>query len=65
MEEIITILKEIQGTLGNQNKPKMLRIADVADILGVNREKAGKLWDLPDFPRNSVGTQTSRTNGIL
>lgn len=56
MEEAITILKEIRDTLENQNKPKMLRIADVADVLEVNRDKAGKLWDLPDFPRNCMGT---------
>jgi len=65
MEEVITILKEIQDTLENQNKPKMLRIADVAVILGVNREKAGKLWDLEDFPRNNLGTQTSRRNSFF
>lgn len=56
MEEAITILKEIRDTLENQNTPKMLRIKDVAKILGVNQEKAGKLWNLPDFPRYLLGT---------
>ncbi len=50
MEEAISILKEIRDNLENQNKPKMLRIADVADILGVNRDKAGKLWEQEGFP---------------
>ena len=49
-EEAITLLKEIRDTLEVQNKPKMLRIKDVAEILGVNGDKAGKLWDREDFP---------------
>lgn len=49
-EETITILKEIRDSIKNLDNPKMLRIADVAKILGINRDKAGKLWNLPDFP---------------
>lgn len=54
-EEAITLLTEIRDTLKHQDEPKMLRIADVAEILGVNRDKAGKLWDREDFPRYSMG----------
>lgn len=64
-EEAIGLLTEIRDTLKHQDEPKMLRIADVAEILGVNRAKAGQLWDVPDFPRYSMGTQTSRANSIL
>lgn len=64
-EEAINLLTEIRDTLKEQGKPKMLRIADVSEIMGVNRDKAGKLWDLPDFPRYCMGTQASRTNSIL
>ncbi|MCI8397468.1 MAG: hypothetical protein HFJ52_07680 [Clostridia bacterium] len=54
-EEAITLLTEIRDTLKHQDESKMLRIADVAEILGVNRDKAGKLWDREDFPRYSMG----------
>ncbi len=58
-EEATEILKEIKEILIKQNEqksePKMLRIKDVAKILGVNADKAGKLWALPDFPRYRLG----------
>lgn len=57
-EEAITLLKEIRDEIKSQSEPKikMLRIEDVANILGVNRSKASKLWDSEDFPRYCVGT---------
>lgn len=65
MEELIKEQKRTNELLEEANrlkkeelepKIKMLRIKDVAKILGVNNDKAGKLWDLPDFPRNLLGT---------
>lgn len=36
----------------DQDEIKMLFIKDVAKIMGVNQDAAGKLWDREDFPRN-------------
>lgn len=51
-EEAITLLTEIRDTLQGQNEPKMLFIKDVAKIMKINQDLAGRLWDRDDFPRN-------------
>lgn len=52
LEESNRLKKE---ELEQKNTIKMLKVPDVAKILGVNPDKAGKLWNLPDFPRFYMG----------
>lgn len=65
MEELIKEQKRTNELLEEANRLKkeelepqikMLRIKDVAKIMGVNVDKAGKLWNLSDFPRLYMGT---------
>ena len=58
-DEALEILKEIKNTLEQRNVPKMLFVKDVAQIMGINVNKANELWNRTDFPRNTYRTKES------
>ena len=54
-EETTILLKQIKELLENKDKPKMLFVKDVAEILGINQNKANELWHRSDFPGINIG----------
>ena len=55
MEKTITLLEEIKELLEKQNRPKILFVKDVAEIMGINLNKANELWHRKDFPGINIG----------